>query len=34
MVVNDIAKLGLASGLSMECMMWVIQKLDLAPIAF
>jgi len=28
MVVNDVAELGLTSRLSIECMMWAIQKLD------
>ncbi|KAJ8424341.1 hypothetical protein Cgig2_022187 [Carnegiea gigantea] len=34
MVVNDVEELGLKSRLSIECMMWVMQKLDWAPIEF
>ncbi|KAJ8444805.1 hypothetical protein Cgig2_014994 [Carnegiea gigantea] len=34
MVVNDVVELGLTSRLSTECMMWVMQQLDWAPIEF
>ena len=32
-VLNNVAELGLASRVSIYCMMWVTQKLDWAPIA-
>ncbi|KAJ8431019.1 hypothetical protein Cgig2_003834 [Carnegiea gigantea] len=32
MVLNDVVKLGLGSRLSRDCMMWVLQKLDWAPL--
>jgi len=34
MIMNTVAKLGLASKLSIKCIMWVMQKLDSAPIKF
>ncbi|KAJ8419706.1 hypothetical protein Cgig2_012093 [Carnegiea gigantea] len=32
MVLNDVVDLGLVSRLSMDCIIWVLQKLDWAPI--